>query len=115
MFERTTIKLLCVFALINALVWLPYLLLQGKLPVYLSAPYAVLGFIQTVPVYLLNSIGFPGLLLNHGQCGWGWCSPSTFGYGMLVAIWFIVLWFVAWLVSLLASARKKHGARRERD
>ncbi|ACR14787.1 hypothetical protein TERTU_3772 [Teredinibacter turnerae T7901] len=115
MFERTTIKLLCVFILINALVWLPYLLLRDNLPVYMSAPYAVLGFIQTMPVYLLNSIGFPGLLLNNGQCGWGWCSPSTFGYCALLVFWLIVLWLIARLVSLLASAPKKHGARRERD
>ena len=71
MFERTTVKVLLVIAAAYAGVWLPYVVWQGNVTADLSALYAVLGFAHVIPVYILNSIGVPGLLQNNGHCGWG--------------------------------------------
>ncbi|WP_144778115.1 hypothetical protein [Marinobacter maritimus] len=102
MFERTTVKVLLVIAVAYAGVWLPYVLGQGDLPAWLSSPYAVLGLIQVMPVYMLDGAGVPWLLQNNGHCGWGWCSPTVFGYIVLVIFWVVVAWLLAWFISYLA-------------
>ena len=109
MFERSTIKVFSVCAAVYAGVWLPYVVLQGNLPSYLSAPYAVLGLVQAIPVYILDSMGIPGLLQNNGHCGWGWCGPTVFGYVVLVMFWVAIVWFIAWFISNLTSAGKGHS------
>jgi ribose/xylose/arabinose/galactoside ABC-type transport system permease subunit len=106
MFERTTIKVLLVIAVAYAGIWLPYVVCRNNLPAYLTAPYAVLGLAQAIPVYILNGIGIPGLLQNNGHCGWGWCGPTVFGYVVLVIFWVVVVWLIAWFISNLTSAGK---------
>jgi hypothetical protein len=106
MFERRTIKVLFLIAVAYAVLWVPYVVWQGSLPAYLTAPYAVLGLVHTIPVYILNGIGIPGLLQNNGYCGWGWCGPTVFGYVVLAAFWTVVAWLVAWLISNLTSTVK---------
>ncbi|MBK1875219.1 hypothetical protein FE848_18565 [Marinobacter sp. 1-3A] len=106
MFERSTIKILLVFLTVYAGIWLPYIVLQGNLPASLSAPYALLGFAQAIPAYILNSVGISGLIQNDGYCGWGWCGPTVFGYVVLSAFWVLVAWFIAWLISNLTNAGK---------
>lgn len=106
MFERITVKVLLAIAVAYAGVWLPYVVWRGNVPADLSALYAVFGFAHVIPVYILNSIGIPGLLQNNGHCGWGWCSPTVFGYVVLVIFWVVVVWLFAWFVSNLTRAGK---------
>ena len=47
-------------------------------------------------VHLFNNIGIPGLLEHGGRCGWGWCSPTAFGWVFLIVFWIAVAWLVAW-------------------
>jgi hypothetical protein len=103
LFQRSTIKILFVLVLFYVLIWLPYLLLREDLPDGLNAPYALLGGVQIAPIYLFNGMGVPGLLVNNGHCGWGWCSPSVFGYSLLVVFWLAVLWLAAGLTAKLTS------------
>ncbi len=74
-----------------ALLWLPLLFL----PTYLNT---TIGFIAVIPllfVYLFHRVGVPGLLEYSGSCGWGWCSPTPFGWLLLLVFWFLVVWLLA--------------------
>jgi branched-subunit amino acid transport protein len=109
MFERRTIKVFFVIAVSYAGLWIPYVVWQENLPADLTAPYAVLGLVHTIPVYILNGIGIPGLLHNNGHCGWGWCGPTVLGYVLLVTFWIVIAWLIAWFISNLRSADKRRS------
>jgi hypothetical protein len=107
MFERTTIKLLVAIAGGYLCVWLPYVVWQDKLPAFLTAPYAALGLGQAIPVYVLSGMGVPGLLESNGHCGWGWCGPTVLGSVVLAIFWVVVVWLIAWLISIGTSSFSK--------
>ncbi|MCX7545206.1 hypothetical protein [Marinicella gelatinilytica] len=103
MFKRTTVKLFLIIVFTYTVVWLPYVIWEDRLPDYLITPYAVMGLIQMAPVYILNGLGIPGLLLDH--CGWGWCGATIYGYIVLATFWVVVAWLTAWLISKLINAK----------
>ena len=66
---------------------------------YLDSPVGVLVLLPFFSVYLLHAIGLPGLLVNNGACGWGWCSPTALGWTAAAVLWLAVAWGVAWAVA----------------
>ena len=63
-------------------------------------------------VYLFNNLGIPGLLEHGGRCGWGWCSPTGFGWVFLIVFWIAVAWLIAWG---LAHFTPQRGAAARQD
>jgi branched-subunit amino acid transport protein len=100
------VQTLKVFALIVAgyvLLGLP----AAFWPQYLDSPVGLVYALPFLSVYLFHAIGVPGLLQNNGACGWGWCSPTTFGWVFIVGFWLGVAWLLAKLI-----VRLRHGPRR---
>ena len=54
-------------------------------------------------IYILHSVGIPGLLEHGGACGWGWCAPSAFGWAVLVLLWLAIAWLSAWGVARVTA------------
>jgi hypothetical protein len=67
------------------------------------------GYVVIVPllsIYIFHKLGIPGLLEHNGACGWGWCSPTAFGWAFLSLFWIGVAWLIAWgLARLTARSR----------
>lgn len=73
------------------------LLLPGAFwPAYLDSPVGILLVFPYLSVYVFHGLGVPGVLQNHGACGWGWCAPTPFGWLFLSVFWLAVAWLVAW-------------------
>lgn len=72
-------------------------------PAYLDSPVGVLLLVPMLSVYLFHALGVPGLLQNNGLCGWGWCSPTWFGWTFLVLVWGMVAWGISWCVAALTG------------
>jgi hypothetical protein len=72
-------------------------------PSYLDSPAGVLLLVPALSVYLFHAAGVPGLLEHNGLCGWGWCSPTLFGWCFLVAFWMAAAWVIAWGLASLAK------------
>jgi hypothetical protein len=71
------------------------------LPAYLGPSFLeeMSGYFVIVPfmsIYVFHKLGVPGLLEHNGACGWGWCSPTAFGWAFLALFWVGVAWIVAW-------------------
>jgi hypothetical protein len=82
------------------------LLLPGVFwPAYFDSPAGWLVLVPGVSVYVFHKLGVPGLLEHDGLCGWGWCSPTVFGWVFLVAFWVVVAWCIAGGITALASRR----------
>lgn len=61
-------------------------------------------------IYFFRYVGIPGLLEHGGQCGWGWCSPTIFGWVFLAAFVLLCLWLLAWgLASAVYAARRSRS------
>lgn len=73
---------------------------------YLDSPVGVLVLMPYLSVYLFHSAGVPGLLMNDGACGWGWCAPTVFGWAFLAVVWVGLAWGVAHLLARLCAARR---------
>jgi hypothetical protein len=56
-------------------------------------------------IYLFHHLGVPGLLEHKGQCGWGMCSPTAFGWTFLLVFWIGVAWLAAWGLACLTARR----------
>ena len=70
------------------------------------------GYFVLVPflsIYVFHRLGIPGLLEHDGACGWGWCSPTAFGWAFLAVFWLAVAWLVAWAVARLTARSKTHA------
>lgn len=92
--QPTTRRRLRIFALL----WLSYALLCLPALVWPDYLDSFMGLLLVVPymsIYFFSMIGIPGLLQNNGLCGWGWCSPSLFGWFFLAAVWFGLSWIAA--------------------
>ena len=79
------------------LLTLPGLIVPG----YLDSPLGILVAVPYLSIYLFNMAGIPGLLQNHGLCGWGWCAPTLFGWAFLITVWLAVAWLLAMLLGRL--------------
>jgi hypothetical protein len=53
----------------------------------------------------LRALGVPGLLEHQGQCGWGLCSPTLFGFAFLAVFWLLAFWLAAWGLAYLVGRR----------
>jgi uncharacterized membrane protein (DUF2068 family) len=60
-------------------------------------------------IYLFHRLGIPGLLEHNGACGWGWCSPTAFGWLLLAVFWFAVAWAIAWALARLTARSNTHA------
>lgn len=99
MFQPRTLKFL--FAIIAAflLLTLPALVWPG----YLDSPAGLIVAVPYLSIYLFHKIGIPGLLVNNGLCGWGWCAPTGFGWFFLTTFWILIAWLIAWGFSSLTN------------
>jgi hypothetical protein len=79
-------------------------------PSYLEAMGTYVVMVPFLSIYIFHKLGIPGLLEHDGACGWGWCSPTAFGWAFLVLFWMGVAWLVAWGLARL-TARSKADAR----
>ena len=74
-------------------------------PLDLPGYYAVI--VPYFSIYWFHHYGVPGLLEHGGYCGWGLCSPTTFGWIFLAAFWLGVMWLVAWIAARLTARRRQ--------
>lgn len=68
-------------------------------PAYADSP---IGFLFAMPYLsglLLHGFGVPGMLVNNGACGWGWCKLTTFGWALVAALWLGLLYGLCALVA----------------
>jgi hypothetical protein len=104
MLEPRTLKIL-------GLILAAYVLLLAPgffWPAYLDSPVGILLLVPMLSIYLFHSLGVPGLLQNNGLCGWGWCSPTWFGWAFLMVAWVMVAWGISRGVAALTNeARHK--------
>lgn len=96
-----------VFGLLLALYGLA-LLPALWLPGYLDTPMGVLVLLPFLSVYVLHAIGLPGLLVNGGACGWGWCSPTLLGWCVVAVLWLALAWVVAASLSRGLARIRRH-------
>jgi hypothetical protein len=101
MLKPRTLKILALIVMGYVLLVLPGLFW----PSYFDSPAGFLVLVPGLSIYVFHKVGVPGLLEHNGLCGWGWCSPTVFGWVFLVAFWVLVSWLVAWGVASLASRR----------
>ena len=69
----------------------------------MSAYLVMLPFLS---IYLFHELGIPGLLQHGGRCGWGWCSPTAWGWVFLALFWLGVAWVLAWGLARLTARRR---------
>lgn len=101
----------CIFGamlIVYGLALLPALFFDG----YLDSPVGVLLLLPYLSVYLFHTAGVPGLLVNGGACGWGWCAPTLLGWAFVAAFWSGLTWLLAsWIAKLIriSAGRKRSG------
>jgi hypothetical protein len=102
---RRTLKflaaLLAAYALMVMLAYLGPASLQEFTGWFLLVPY--------LSLHAFHRLGIPGLLEHNGACGWGWCSPTAFGWAFLVVFWLSVAWLIAWALARLTARSKTHA------
>ena len=79
-------------------------------PAYLEEASSYVVIVPILSIYAFHKLGIPGLLEHGGACGWGWCSPTAFGWAFLVVFWVAVAWLLAWALARL-TARSGASAR----
>jgi hypothetical protein len=95
--KQRTLKILLGLALGYALLTIPLYVS----PAYADSAASMLVLVPVLSIYLFHKIGIPGLLEHNGLCGWGWCSPTPFGYVFLLAFWLGFALLVAWGIAAL--------------
>jgi len=104
MLKPRTLKALVLILAIYGLLLFPSL----AWPSYLDSPAGLLLRIPGLSIYLFHKAGVPGLLEHNGLCGWGWCSPTPFGWLFVVVFWLVFAWLIAWG---LATLTRRFAAR----
>lgn len=99
MLRAAILKIFASFLTLYAVALSPALVVDG----YLDSPMGMLLLAPWLTIYLLDVLGMPGMLVNDGQCGWGWCSPTPLGWLLAAALWLLLLWLLAWTLVVLAS------------
>lgn len=99
MLNPRTLKILALIVLAYVLLVLPGLVWSP----YFDSPAGFLVLVPGLSIYVFHKVGVPGLLEHNGLCGWGWCSPTLFGWVFMVAFWVLVSWLIAWGVAALTS------------
>jgi hypothetical protein len=103
MLKTRTLKILALILFSYGLLWLP----ATFAPSYVDSPIGILLIAPLLTVYLLHKIGVPGLLEHNGLCGWGWCSPTAFGWLFTAAFLLVVIWVIAWAIAGLTTRLTK--------
>ena len=75
-------------------------------PSYLEAMSTYVVMVPFLSIYIFHKFGIPGLLEHNGACGWGWCSPTAFGWAFLGIFWIGVTWLIAWGLARLTARPK---------
>ena len=102
MFKSRTLRILALLVAAYALILLP-----GYFnPAYLDSAIGILLLIPLLSVYLFDQLGIPGLLLNNGLCGGGWCAPSLLGWMLAALVGLLPLWLLAWAMAALTAKKK---------
>lgn len=78
-----------------------------------GTPLGWLALLPFLVVYLISMGGVPWLLIHNGACGWGWCSPSLFGWVVFAVLWLGLMWVVAGFLAWLLGRRKAAQTLRE--
>ena len=99
MFQLRTFKTLAILIAIFVVLLLP----ASVWPGYLDSPVGIVLAMPYLSIYLFHFIGIPGLLVNNGMCGWGWCPPTLFGWAFLCSFWFLLVWLLAWGIASLSD------------
>ena len=81
--------------------YLLLVLLGVAWPVYFDSLTSYLLLVPYLSVALFHMFGVPGLLEHNGLCGWGWCSPTVFGWAFAAMFWGLVAWGCAWAIAAL--------------
>ncbi len=101
MLHSSTLKIMALLNACYLLLWVPAIFWSG----YLNTPLGLFAAFPILSAYLFHGIGIPGLLQNNGACGWGWCSPTLFGWVFVVGFWLFITWLVArFIVRVKATA-----------
>jgi hypothetical protein len=108
MFRQRTLQFLFASIAMLALLLLP----AAWWPGYLDSPIGTIVAIPYLSIYLFHKIGIPGLLQNHGLCGWGWCAPTVFGWVFLCIVWLFIVWLLAWAAASL-TGHENRGASKD--
>jgi hypothetical protein len=74
-------------------------------PSYLEAVSSYFVLVPLLSIYMFHKLGIPGLLESNGACGWGWCSPTAFGWAFLIVFWVAFAWFIASVLARLTAQR----------
>ena len=74
-------------------------------PAYLDSPASIVTLVPLLSVYVFHKVGVPGLLEHNGLCGWGWCSPTAFGWAFAAVFWVMAVWLAAWGIAALSNRR----------
>lgn len=105
MFNRRTLKTASILLFIYFALWVPSIFW----PSYLDSPFGLIAAIPYLSIYLFHGIGIPGLLENNGACGWGWCTPTLWGWVFLFIFWTLVTWLLAYFIaSLINPSNEAH-------
>ena len=91
MYDRVTLKVFLLIIFVYILLWLTI----NIWPTYIDTSLGAIVAFPLLTIYLFHAVGIPGLLQNDGTCGWGWCSPTVFGWIFIVIFWLLIAWFVA--------------------
>ena len=91
MFSPRTLKIAAILLAGYALLVMPAYV--G--PEYLEGLSSYFAIAPLLSIYLFHKLGIPGLLEHNGACGWGWCSPTAFGWAFVVALWVGAAWLIA--------------------
>ncbi|MBQ1783172.1 MAG: hypothetical protein II007_05940 [Gammaproteobacteria bacterium] len=84
---------------IYGLALLPAVVVEG----YLDSPMGILVLVPWLTANLIDALGLPGMLVNDGQCGWGWCSPTLSGWLVVTLLWLALAWFLAWALVVVVG------------
>lgn len=99
MLKSRTLKILLLILVGYGLLLLP----AAIWPTYLDSPARMLLLVPLLLVYMFHGAGVPGLLEDDGLCGWGWCSPTFFGWMFAAALWIGIAWLIAWSIASLTN------------
>jgi hypothetical protein len=77
-------------------------------PSYLESMSSYLVMVPFLSIYIFHKLGIPGLLEHDGACGWGWCTPTVFGWAFLGLFCIGVALLIAWGLARL-TARSREG------
>lgn len=99
MLKPRTLKLLSFLVAAYVLLVIP----GAIYPAYFESSAGYLVLVPYLSILVFHRFGIPGLLQNNGLCGWGWCSPTLFGWVFAAIVWLLLVWGIAWAITALTA------------